>query len=155
MSDPKSGNAIWRPNVTVAAVVERDGKFLVVEEQADDGLVINQPAGHLDAGESLVHAMVRETLEETAWDVEPLGVIAVYRWINASGTTYMRFAFAARAVQEYPGRPLDDGIARALWLAPEEIDGVKHVARSPMVLRTIADYRRGRLLPLDLLQDLG
>lgn len=146
---------IWKPNVTVAAVIERDGRFLVVEEESDDGLVINQPAGHLDEGESLVDAMVRETLEETAWEVEPLGLIAIYRWINASGTTYLRFAFAARAITELAGRALDEGITRALWLAAEEIDGTTHIARSPMVLRTIADYRRGRLLPLDLLHDIG
>lgn len=150
-----SAEQIWKPNVTVAAVVEREGRFLCVEEESADGLVINQPAGHLDEGESLVDAMVRETLEETAWTVEPIGLIAIYRWISTSGTTYLRFAFAARALREHAGRALDEGITRALWLAPEAIDGKTHVARSPMVLRTIADYRRGRLLPLDLLQDLG
>ena len=145
---------IWKPNTTVAAVIERDGRFLMVEERADDKLVVNQPAGHLDEGESLIEAMVRETLEETAWDVEPLGLIGVYRWIAPTGTTYLRFAFAARALIEHAGQPLDEGITRALWLAPEEIDGARHVARSPMVLRCIADYRRGRLLPLDALHDL-
>jgi len=146
---------IWKPNVTVAAVVERDGKFLFVEEESGNGLVINQPAGHLDEGESLIEAMVRETLEETAWDVEPLGLVGVYRWIAPTGTTYLRFAFAARALVEHAGQPLDEGIARALWLAPEEIDGARHVARSPMVMRCIADYRRGNILPLECLHELS
>ncbi|MFL6624531.1 MAG: NUDIX hydrolase [Sulfurifustis sp.] len=147
---------IWKPNVTVAAVIERAGKFLLVEEEADGELVLNQPAGHLDEGESLITAVVRETLEETAWHFVPEALLGVYRWPHpAKGITYLRFAFIGRAVREEPGRPLDHGIARALWLTPEEIRGERTRHRSPQVQRCIDDYLAGQRYSLDLLKDLA
>lgn len=146
---------IWKPNVTVAAVVERDGHFLLVEEQADGALVLNQPAGHLDEGESLLDAVVRETLEETAWHVSPDALLGVYRWCHAAkGITYLRFAFVARALREEHGSPLDDGIVRALWLTPEDVRRERDRHRSPQVQRCIDDYLAGQRYPLTILKDL-
>src|SRR4030065_1664561 len=96
---------MWKPNVVVAAIVERDGKFLLVEEEADDQVVLNQPAGHLDEGETLIDAVIRETLEETAWHIEPTALLGVYRWLHpAKSVTSLRFAFIARALHEELGR---------------------------------------------------
>ncbi|MBS1236673.1 MAG: tRNA (5-methylaminomethyl-2-thiouridylate)-methyltransferase [Proteobacteria bacterium] len=108
--------------MVVAAIVERDGKFLLVEEEADGQVVLNQPAGHLDEGETLIDAVIRETLEETAWHIEPQALLGVYRWLHPTKpVTYLRFAFIARALHEEHGRALDHGCLRALWLTPEEI----------------------------------
>lgn len=146
---------VWKPNVTVAAVVERDGSFLLVEERADGALVLNQPAGHLDEGESLVEAVVRETLEETAWHIAPLALLGVYRWFHPDkGITYLRFAFIARALRQEPNRALDDGIVQAIWLAPEEIARQHPRHRSPQVQRCIDDYLAGQRYPLELIKDL-
>jgi 8-oxo-dGTP pyrophosphatase MutT (NUDIX family) len=140
-------NTVWRPDVTVATVVEHAGRFLLVEERIRGALVVNQPAGHLDPGETLVEAAIRETLEETAWDVEPTGLVGVYQWVNpVDGLQVVRFTFAARAVGERRGRALDHGIERALWLTSEELGGF--VPRSPMVRRSIEDFRRGTIAPL-------
>jgi phosphatase NudJ len=146
----------WKPSVTVAAVVERDGRFLLVEEQTREGLRLNQPAGHLDPGESLLQAVGREALEETAFHVEPSACVGVYmsRYLSeSSGTdvTYMRFAFACRLVAHEPGRPLDVGIVRAVWLSPDEIRARRDMHRSPLVMRTVDDYLAGRRYPLDLI----
>ncbi len=147
---------VWKPNVTVAAVVERNGAFLFVEETADGALVLNQPAGHLDEGESLLDAVVRETLEETAWHFEPEALLGVYRWSHpAKGITYLRFAFIGRAVKQEPGAALDDGIVRALWLTPDEIRRERHRHRSPQVERCIEDYLAGQRYPLALIKDLN
>lgn len=147
---------VWTPNVTVAAIVERDGHFLFVEEGADGALVLNQPAGHLDEGESLQRAMVRETLEETGWHVAPEALVGVYRWHHpGKDITYLRFAFVARALREEPNATLDDGIVRALWLTPAQALGERHRHRSPQVQRCIDDYLAGKRYPLDLLNDLA
>ncbi len=147
---------IWKPNVVVAAIVERDGKFLLVEEEADGQLVLNQPAGHLDEGESLLNAVVRETLEETAWHFEPEALLGVYRWPHpAKPLTYLRFAFTGRVTRHEPERRLDHGIARALWLTPEEIRAERARHRSPQVERCLDDYLAGQRHSLDLLKDLG
>jgi ADP-ribose pyrophosphatase YjhB (NUDIX family) len=146
---------IWRPNVTVAAVIERDGRFLLVEERGDGGLVLNQPAGHLDSGESLVDAVMRETLEETAWHFAPEALLGVYRWVHSTKkTTYLRFAFTGRLLQQEPARALDDGIVRTVWLSAEDIRHEAPRHRSPQVQRCIDDYRAGRRYPLDLLSDM-
>lgn len=143
---------IWKPNVTVAALVERDGRFLLVEEETPDGVRLNQPAGHLDEGESLVAACAREALEETAWQVAPEALVGVYQWRRPAGdVTYLRFAFAARALSHEAGRALDHGILRALWLTPEEIAASQAQHRSPLVARCVADYLAGRRFPLDLI----
>jgi len=144
----------WKPNVVVAAIVERDGRFLLVEEEADGEVVLNQPAGHLDEGESLIHAVVRETLEETAWHIEPTALLGVYRWPHpAKNITYLRFAFIARALREETGRTLDHGCLRALWLTPEEIRAERARLRSPQVERCLDDYLAGTCYPLDLLKE--
>jgi 8-oxo-dGTP pyrophosphatase MutT (NUDIX family) len=145
---------IWKPNVTVAAVIERDGRFLLVEEHTDRGRLFNQPAGHLDPGESLVRAVARETLEETACTFEPTGLLGVYQYHSgADDVTYIRFAFTGKITGPEAGRPLDTGIIRAVWLTPQEIrrDAVRH--RSPLVMRCIDDYLAGRRFPLDVLYD--
>jgi len=129
---------IWKPNVTVAAVVERDGRFLLVEEGIAGQLLVNQPAGHLEPGESLLDAVRRETREETAWEFEPDALLGIYRWRTRDGeTTYLRFAFCGTVGKHNPDLPLDDTIRRTIWMSPEEIP--KHGLRSPLVLRCIDD----------------
>ena len=143
---------IWKPNVTVAAVVEREGRFLLIEEDTAHGRLFNQPAGHLEPGESLIHAVARETLEESAYTFEPTGLLGVYQYhSDADGVTYMRFAFTGKIVGHDAGRALDKGIVRAAWLTPEEIrhDASRH--RSPLVMRCVEDYLAGRRYPLDVL----
>ena len=148
-----TSSEIWKPNVTVAAVIERDGKFLVVEEETDDGVRFNQPAGHLDAGESLPAACARETLEETAWHFVPTALIGVYQWPRPAGDlAYLRFAFSGELGEHESGRALDDGILRALWLTPAELDALRDRHRSPLVMQCIADYLAGRRFPLDLIR---
>jgi ADP-ribose pyrophosphatase YjhB (NUDIX family) len=143
---------IWKPNVVVAAVVERDGKFLLVEEEAEGRRVLNQPAGHLDAGETLIDAVIRETLEETAWHFVPEALLGVYRWPHPAGdVTYLRFAFTGHVREHDAQRKLDHGIHRALWLTPGEIRREQARHRSPQVQRAVDDYLDGRRYPLDLL----
>jgi len=138
-----------RPTVTVATIVERDGRFLVVEEQTRNGMRLNQPAGHLEVGESLPAAAIRETLEETGWHVVPTALVGVYRWqAPESQATFVRFAFAADARRHDPARPLDDGIARAMWLTYEDLAAQRPRHRSPLVLRCVDDYRAGRRWPV-------
>ncbi|MHB8623334.1 MAG: NUDIX hydrolase [Sulfuricaulis sp.] len=146
---------IWKPNVVVAAIIERDGKFLLVEEMADGALVLNQPAGHLDEGESLTAAAVRETLEETAWHFVPEALLGVYRWPHPTkGITYIRFAFTGSVTHHEAERPLDHEIVRTLWLTPEEIRTERRRHRSPQVERCLNDYLTGQRYPLGLLKDL-
>ena len=146
----------WQPDVTVATVVVRDGKLLCVEERANGALVINQPAGHLEPDESLIEAAVRETREETGWNVRVTHMVGAYQWKAAeTGRHYLRFAFAAEPLDEIPGAPLDDGIVRALWLAPSELQALTERHRSPLVWRTAADYLAGCRHPLSLVQQLA
>ena len=145
---------VWKPDVTVAAVVERDGRFLLVEELTERGLLFNQPAGHLEADESIIAAVVRETLEETAWEFAPEHLIGVYRWRpSGSEVTYVRFAFSGRVVTHHADRALDAGIVRASWLSPEEIRAGRDRHRSPLVVRCMEDYLAGIRASLDLLVD--
>lgn len=138
-------------HVTVAAVAERDGRFLCVEEEIGGRLVLNQPAGHLEPGETLLAAVRRETLEETAWEFSPHAVLGIYHYITATGITYLRFAFIGEATVHHPQRPLDRGIRRALWLDEQELAARQADHRGPQVARAIADYRRGQRVPLDVL----
>ncbi len=143
---------VWRPSVTVAAVVERDGRFLFVEEIADGRRVLNQPAGHLDPGESLIEACVRETLEETAYALEPAALVGVYRWRHeTSDTTFLRFAFAGTATGPDSDRALDKEIVATHWLTPAELAARRELHRSPLVARCVADYLAGARFPLDVL----
>jgi 8-oxo-dGTP pyrophosphatase MutT (NUDIX family) len=140
---------VWRPSVTVAAVIERDGKFLFVEEMIDGRRVINQPAGHLDPGESLAAACAREVLEETAHRFEPTGLVGIYRWYyEPKDVTFLRFCFRGK-VLGIENRPLDKEIIRTLWLAPAEVKA-SAAARSPLVSRCVEDWLAGRNYPLDL-----
>lgn len=144
---------IWTPHVTVAAIVERDGRFLVIEEHTSSGLRVNQPAGHLEAGETLVEAVARETLEETAHPFEPQALVGVYvahyARPSSSGATYLRFAFCGRAGERIAHRALDDGIVRTLWLTADELRACEARHRSPAVMRCVDDYLAGRRVPLD------
>lgn len=143
---------IWKPNVTVAAVVLRDGKFLLVEEETDAGLAFNQPAGHLEQGEALVDAVIRETLEETAYHFRPTHLVGVYNWQHPTkDVTYLRFAFAGELRGYEPERPLDEGIVAARWLTLDEVRATQGRHRSPLILRCIEDLLAGRRYPLDLL----
>lgn len=143
-----------RPRVTVASVVERDGRFLLVEERQEQGLlVINQPAGHVEYGENLLEAVCRETFEETAWRFTPEFLIGVYSWANASGTAnYLRVCLAGSVDGHEPGRTLDEGIVRSLWLSRDELLDRRGQLRSPLVLGVIDDYLAGERYPLGVLK---
>lgn len=142
----------FHPDITVAAIVEREGRYLMVEEVASGRMVFNQPAGHLEPGESLVQAVVRETLEETAWQVIPEAVVGVYLWQNPdNATAFLRVAFAASCTDHEPWRGLDEGICQALWMSRDEMLREEQKLRSPMVLRCIDDFLAGNRYPLELL----
>jgi 8-oxo-dGTP pyrophosphatase MutT (NUDIX family) len=142
-------------SVTVAAIVQREGRFLLVEEQTDEGVRINQPAGHLEPGESLAAGAAREALEETAWHFTPTWLLGVYRWQHPrSGVTYVRFAFGGEVDRHEPQRGLDEGILRAVWLTPAELKAQSPRHRSPLVQRCVEDCLAGRRFPLDLIVDV-
>lgn len=143
----------WKPNVTVAAVIERDGRFLVVEEETPEGLRFNQPAGHLDEGESLIAAAVRETLEETAHRFTPEFLVGIYQWPRPQGDiTYLRFAFGGSVAAEIEDRALDSGIVRAVWMTPAELQATRDRHRSPLILQCVDDWLAGRRFGLDLIR---
>lgn len=146
----------WKPSVTVAALMERDGKFLLVEEHTDSGLKLNNPAGHLDPGESPADGCAREALEETAHHFKPTALVGIYlsrfrKQSTGEDITYMRFAFCGTVGDEVPGMALDEGIVRALWMTPEEIRANAHRHRSPLLLRCLDDYLAGKRYPLDMI----
>ena len=142
--------AVWRPSVTVAAVIERDGKFLFVEEVADGRRVLNQPAGHLDPGESLLAACAREVLEETAHRFTPAALVGVYRWhYAANDVTFLRFCFSGR-LEGVEDRALDKEIVATHWLSPDELKARAAMHRSPLVQACVDDYLAGKAFPLDL-----
>ncbi|MEJ2308751.1 MAG: NUDIX hydrolase [Gammaproteobacteria bacterium] len=148
---------IWTPRTTVAAVIERDDRFLMVREDAGTGdIVINQPAGHLEESETLLDAVVRESLEETAWHITPEALVGIYKWrIPPDGLTYVRYCFAARALSEDSARTLDDGILAADWMTAEAIRRQSRAHRSPMVQQCIDDYLTGRRYPLELIHEIA
>ena len=154
------GGKFWQPDVTVACVVVRDGRLLMVEERVQGQRVLNQPAGHLEPDESLVSAALRETLEETGWHVRLTAFIGAYQWqapVDADGGNgrhYLRMAFAAEPVSHEPDRELDEGILQALWMSPPELQSVASRHRSPLVWRVVADYLAGRRFPLDALNQV-
>ena len=156
-------NTRWKPSVTVAAVIAKDfdgsQKFLLVEEQTRDGLRLNNPAGHLDPGESPLQACIRETLEETAFHFTPTAIVGVYlsRFERTGSAkeepldiTYLRFAFCGELGEHVQGQALDEGIVRTLWLSVDELRASAAVHRSPLLLRCVDDYLAGRRYPLDL-----
>lgn len=142
---------VWLAHSSVATIVEKDGLFLMVEERDGDKVVFNQPAGHLDEGETLFEAAVRETLEETAWQVELTDFIGLYHYPASNGVTYIRHCFAARALQHFPDRPLDTPIVAAHWLPAQTILADDFAARSPIVRRSLRDYLSGVRYPLSLI----
>jgi ADP-ribose pyrophosphatase YjhB (NUDIX family) len=155
-SGPLDVSIQGRPRVTVAAIIERQGLFLMVEERNAAGeLVINQPAGHVEMGESLVDAAIRETLEETAWHFTPEFLVGVYLWKQPHArTTFLRVCFAGQATRHDPTRTLDDGIEQAVWLSHATLLDRSAQLRSPLVLDTVNDYLSGEHYPLALLKSL-
>lgn len=145
---------VWKPHVTVSAVIEHNDKFLVVEEDIRGKLVFNNPAGHLEEGETLIEAVRRETLEETAFEFTPAAITGIYLWRKQhNGKTFLRVNFSGPCGNE-TNQPLDDGIHRALWLSREELAANPERLRSPMVLRCIDDYLSGTRHPLSVLTHL-
>lgn len=143
---------MWKPSVTVAAVVEHNGRFLFVEEESDGLVVINQPAGHLDPNESLLQAVAREVLEETRFRFTPKALVGIYLWPHETkDISYLRFAFTGEITGEDKDRELDAGIIRPVWLTPDELQAQADRQRSVMVARCVEDYCAGKRYPLDLL----
>jgi len=145
----------FRPGVTVAAIIERDGRYLLVEEHTPEGLRLNNPAGHLEQGESPLQAVCREALEETACRFEPEALVGIYlsrfrRPSTGEDVTYLRFAYTGRIGEPDRGRGLDEGIVRTLWLTPEEIRAERARHRSPLLMRCLDDHAAGRRFALDL-----
>jgi 8-oxo-dGTP pyrophosphatase MutT (NUDIX family) len=152
MTDSRSTAEVWRPHVTVACVVAEGDRYLMVEEEVNGRLAYNQPAGHLDDGESLAAAAMRETLEETGWTVTLDHLIGVHQWRSTEhGDAVIRFSFSARAVGHDATLPLDTGIRRALWLTRAEIAALGERLRSPLVLLSIDAWLAGQRLPLNTL----
>jgi 8-oxo-dGTP pyrophosphatase MutT (NUDIX family) len=148
-------STLWKPSVTVAAIIERDHKFLLVEEETSDGIRFNQPAGHLDPGESLIAAVAREALEETAHDFTPKALVGVYmsRYLSSrtqEDVTYLRFAFSGLLGVAHD-RPLDVGILRTVWMSRDELVATQDKHRSPLVLQCVDDYLSGRNHPLSVI----
>jgi 8-oxo-dGTP pyrophosphatase MutT (NUDIX family) len=145
--------SVWKPSVTVAAVIERQGKFLLVQEKIDGELVLNQPAGHLDPGESLIAACRREVMEETAHRFEPTGLVGIYRWRHAAkDVTFLRFCFRGN-ITGTDSRPLDKEIMALHWLSPEELKNRSSEHRSPLVQKCVEDFLAGRHFALDVLSN--
>lgn len=153
---PPQAGAIWCPHVTVATVVADGARYLMVEEQIHDRIRYNQPAGHLEPGESLQQAALRETLEETGWDVALEHFVGVHQWYSPThGDHIVRFTFAARPVAQHPDQPLDQGIHRALWLDRAQIADLGEALRSPLVTLSIDQWLAGCRLPLDTVRHLA
>ena len=143
---------MWKPRVTVAAIVERENKFLIVEENIDGQLMLNQPAGHWEDNETLIEAVIRETREETAWQFTPSHLVGIYQWKHPStDDTYLRFAFAGNVYQHDESQPLDQGIVQAVWLSRDEILAREQFHRSPQLMMCIDDYLAGKNISLNAL----
>jgi 8-oxo-dGTP pyrophosphatase MutT (NUDIX family) len=145
----------WKPHATVAAIVEDNGKFLLVEETTDRGNRFNQPAGHLEDNESLIEAVIRETLEETAYTFKPESLLGVYHWKHEhNDTTYLRFAYIGSVSCHQPDLALDEGIIRTVWMTIDEIQSNAMLMRSPQVITCIEDYLTGQKFPLTVVTHL-
>ncbi len=145
---------IWKPHVTVAALCERENRFLLVEERIDGCLRLNQPAGHLEPGESLCDAVIRETREETGWDFAPQALVGIYRWPLSDSDTYLRFCFTGACLNHHSDQPLDEGIEAAIWLSHAQLANRSAEHRSPLVMRCVADYLAGQRYPLTMLMEV-
>ncbi len=150
-----TSNPRWTPSTTVAAIIERDGRYLLIEEHTPEGMRLNNPAGHLDPGESPQEGVVREALEETMRAFTPTALVGIYlsrfqRHSTGEDVTYVRYAYAGSVGDELPGLALDTGIVRTLWMTPDEVRASAARHRSALVLRCIEDHRAGRRFPLDL-----
>ena len=145
----------WMPHATVAAIVEVAGKFLLVEEVTERGNRYNQPAGHLEDNETLIAAVIRETLEETAYTFQPEFLLGVYHWKHEhNDSTYLRFAYIGTVSHHQPDLALDEGIIRAVWMSVDEIRSMANLMRSPQVLTCIEDYISGKRFPLSVITHL-
>lgn len=144
---------VWKPDVTVAALVERAGRFLIVEERIGGRLVLNQPAGHVEDGESLRSAVIRETLEESAWHFEPDALLGLYLWRSARGHSTLRIAFTGSVSAHEAQRTLDPPVLAAHWLSRAELEARRSQLRTPLVLRCIDDFLAGQRLPLSAVAD--
>lgn len=144
---------IWKPHVTVAAIIERERRFLLVEEQTDNGIAFNQPAGHLEPGESLYNAVKREVNEETAWQFKPEFITSIQLWRKTpESPSFLRVCFAGSCYDHHPEQALDEGILDTHWLTREQIEAKKNTLRSPLVLTTLDQYLQGESYPLSLLK---
>lgn len=144
----------FTPHITVATVVEKDGRFLFVKEHADNRIVLNQPAGHLEMDESLIQAAIRETLEETGWDIDISHLIGIYLYrAPSNNVTYQRVCFAGRVLQQRDNHTLDEGIIAPVWLNRDELLAEKALWRSPMVLRSVDDYLSGACFSLEVFKN--
>lgn len=145
---------VWKPNVTVATIVRRNDRYLMVEEEVRGKVVINQPAGHLEADETLAAAARRETFEETAYTVRLTSLVGVYQWKSPRGKSFLRAVFAGEVIDHDPEAELDAGILRAVWLSKAELqDG--RTLRSPMVLRCVEEYESGCAFPLEIMRNVN
>lgn len=144
---------IWTPHATVATIVEKDGKFLFVDEMADGQRVLNQPAGHVDEREPILQAALRETLEETGWEVAITDLVGIYTYTNPQNITYYRFCFAARPVRQVPDAALDHDIIGPVWLSLDELEQRRSQWRSPLVQKCVLDYVAGQRFPLHVLYE--
>lgn len=144
---------VWKPHVTVAAVIERDQRFLFVEEHTPSGLQFNQPAGHLEPNEDFITAVKREVYEETAWQFEPEHLVAIQLWRKTpEHPTFLRLCFAGQCNSHEANKTLDDGIVATHWLSRDEIAAESHRLRSPLVLMSVDEYLSGQRHPLSLLK---
>ena len=145
----------FKPNTTVAAIIEQNGKFLLVEEGTDLGNRYNQPAGHLEDNETLIQAVIRECMEEAAYEFTPEFLLGIYQWKHTLNyTTYLRFAFIGKANVHYPMQKLDKGIVQAVWMSIDEIRDKANIMRSPQVLTCFEDYLAGKSYPLEVIINL-
>jgi 8-oxo-dGTP pyrophosphatase MutT (NUDIX family) len=146
----------FKPNTTVAAIIEQNGKFLLVEEKTERGNRYNQPAGHLEDNETLIEAVIRETMEEAAYEFMPEFLLGVYQWKHTlNDTTYLRVAFIGKAGKHYPMQELDDGIVQTVWMSIDEMRDKASVMRSPQVLTCVEDYLAGKSFPLEVITNLS
>ncbi|MBD3610445.1 MAG: NUDIX hydrolase [Gammaproteobacteria bacterium] len=147
---------VWTPRLTVAAVVERNNQFLIVEEAINGIATLNQPAGHVEDGESITDAVIREVMEETAWQFNPQSIIGIYRWVHENGDTYIRVAFSGQVDNHNTNAILDPDIDAVHWFGTDELrqPSFQPRLRSPLVLKCIRDYQAGCRYPLEILQDV-